>query len=69
MEIEHNMESWLERANIHLETKLEKAKKDLNLQRRMTKHHKQRNHFARKKLKNSKNEGPTQNDEKYQTRL
>ena len=51
MEIEHNMEPWLERANIHLEAKLDKANKDLSLQRRMTEHYKQRDHFARKKLK------------------
>ena len=39
MEIEHNRESWLERANRNLEAKLEKANKDLDLQRRMTKHY------------------------------
>ena len=68
MEIEHNRESWLERANIHLEAKLEKANKYLSLQRRMTEHYKQRNHFASKKLKTAKNEGPTPNDEKDQSR-
>ena len=31
LEIEHDRESWLERANIHLETKLEKANRDLDL--------------------------------------
>ena len=36
IEIEHNRELWLEMANIHLESKLEKANRDLNLQRRMT---------------------------------
>ena len=51
MEIEHDRESWLERANIHLEAKLEKENKDLDLQRRMTKHYVQRNQFAREKLK------------------
>ena len=69
MEIEHNRESWLERPNIHLEAKLEKANKDLSLQRRMTEHYKWRNHFARQKLKTAQNEGPTPNDEKYQARL
>ena len=69
MEIEHNREAWLERANLHLEAKLEKANKDLSLQRRMTEHYKQRNHFARKKLKTVKNKGLTPNDEKYQARL
>ena len=69
MEIEHNRESWLERANIHIETKLEKANRNLNLQRRMTKQYKRRNHFARKKLKTAYNEGPTPKDEKYQARL
>ena len=51
MEIEHDRESWLERANIHLEGKLEKVNKDLDLQRIMTKHYAQRNQFAREKLK------------------
>ena len=31
MEIEHDRESWLERANINLEAKLEKANKTLDL--------------------------------------
>ena len=69
MEIEHNRESWLERANIHLEAKLEKANKDFNLQRRMTEHYKRRNHFARKKLKTAQNEGSAPKYEKYQARL
>ena len=69
MEIEHNRESWIERANIHLEAKLEKANKDLSLQWRMTEHYKQRNHFARKKLKTAQSEGTTPNDEKDQDRL
>ena len=56
MEIEHDMESWLERANIHLHGKLEKENKDLDLQRRMTKHYAQRNQFAREKLKKAQNE-------------
>ena len=50
-EIENDKESWLERANKHLETKLEKANKYLDLQRRMTGHYKKLNQFARKKLK------------------
>ena len=65
MEIEHNRESWLERENIHLEAKLEKANKDLSLQRRMIEHYKRRNRFARQKLKTAQNEGPTPKDEKY----
>ena len=59
MEIEHDRESWLERINTHLEAKMEKVNKDLSLQRRMTEHYKQRNHFARKKQKTAENEGPT----------
>ena len=31
MEIEHDRESWFERANIHVEAKLEKANKSLDL--------------------------------------
>ena len=41
-EIEHDRESWLERANIHLEAKLKKANKYLDLQRIMAKHYAQR---------------------------
>ena len=39
------------RENKHLETKLNKANKYLDLQRRMTGHYKMMNQFARKKLK------------------
>ena len=56
-------------ANIHLEAKLEKTKKDLNLQRGMTKHYKRRNHFARKKLKIAQNEVQTLKVEKEQASL
>ena len=45
-EIQNDKESWLERKNKHLETKLDKANKDLDLQRRMTRHHKKLNQFA-----------------------
>ena len=38
IEIKHKRESWLERANIYLEAKMEKSNKGLELQRRMTKH-------------------------------
>ena len=69
MKIEHNRESWLERANINLEAKLEKGNKELNLQRRLTKHYKWRNHFARKKLKIAQNEGPAPKYGKDQARL
>ena len=37
-EIENNQEAWLERVNDHLEKKLEKANRDLDLQWRMTGH-------------------------------
>ena len=50
-EIENNREAWLERFNDHLEKKLEKANRDLDLQRRMTRHYKKLNQFARCKLK------------------
>ena len=54
IEIEHDRESWLERANIHLEAKLEKANKDLDLQKKMAKHYAQRDQFARQELKRAK---------------
>ena len=69
MEIEHDRESWLERANINLEAKLEKDNKGLSLQRRFTEHYKHRDHFARKKLKTAQSEGPKPNEEKDQARL
>ena len=50
-EIEENKEAWLERANQHLETKLEKANRDLELQRKRTLHFQKLNQFARRKLK------------------
>ena len=50
-EIENNREAWLERVNDHLEKKLERANRDLDLQRRMTEHYKKLNQFARRKLK------------------
>ena len=50
-EIEKNQEAWLERVNDHLEKKLEKANRDLDLQRRMTRHYKKLNQFSRRKLK------------------
>ena len=42
-EIENNREAWLERVNDHLEKKLEKENRDLDLQRRMTGHYKKFN--------------------------
>ena len=51
MEIAHDWEPWLERANIQLKAKLKKANQDLDLQRKMTKHYAQRNQVARPKLK------------------
>ena len=51
MEIAHDREPWLERDKMHLEAKLEKANKNLDLQRRMTKHYARRNQIARAKLK------------------
>ena len=69
MEIEHNRESWLERANIHLEAKLEKANKDLDLQRRMTKHYARRNQIVWAKLKRDKTKLHALKEEKFQARL
>ena len=45
-EIENNQEAWLERVIYHLEKKLEKAKRDLDLHRRITGHSKKLNQFA-----------------------
>ena len=42
---------WLERVNNHLEKKLERENRDLDLQRRMEGHYKKLNQFARRKLK------------------
>ena len=50
-EIENNQEAWIERVNVHLEKKLEKENRGLDLQRRMTGHYKKLNQFARRKLK------------------
>ena len=69
MEIEIDRESWLERANIHLEAKLEKANKDLYLQIIMTKHYAQRNQFAREKLIKAQIEIQTLKEEKDQASL
>ena len=49
-EIENNREAWLERVNDHLEKKLERENRDLDLQRRMTRHYKKLNQFAQRKL-------------------
>ena len=69
MEIEHDRESWPKRANIHLEAKLEKANKDLDLQGIMTKHYAQRNQFARAKLKKAQNKIQALKEEKSQANL
>lgn len=45
-EIANDKESWLERANKHLEDKLEKANRDLSLQKKMTRHYKKLNQFS-----------------------
>ena len=50
-EIENNREAWLERVNDHLENNLEKANRNLDLQRRMTGHYKKLNQFTRRNLK------------------
>ena len=50
-ELENNKEALLERFNNHLENKLEKENRDLDLQRIITRHYKKLNQFARCKLK------------------
>lgn len=44
-------------------------KAPLTFHRRITEHYKWRDHFARKKIKTTQNEGPEPNDEKDQARL
>ena len=51
IEIDYDQNPWLERENTHLEVKLEKANKYLDLQRNMTKNYAQRNQITRAKLK------------------
>ena len=48
---------------------LDKANKDLELQRRMTKHYPQRNQFARVKLKKAQGKLSAPKEEKYQARI
>ena len=69
LEIEHDRESCPEKANIHLEAKLEKENKDLDLQRRMIKHYAQRNQFVREKLKKAQIEIQAVKREKSQANL
>ena len=69
LEIEHDMESWLERANTNLEAKLEKANRDLDLQRKMAKHYAQREQFARQELKKAKIQIKTLKEENDQASL
>ena len=53
-EINADRESWLERANIHLERKLEKANKEKNLLRYMVVHYMARNKVCKARIKNLK---------------
>ena len=69
MEIEYDREPWLERANTHLEAKLEKANRDLDLQRKMTKHYALRNQIARAKLKRALAKVQALKEEKVQIKL
>ena len=68
-EIEDNREPWLERANQHLEAKLEKDNKDVGLQRRMTEHYKKLNQLSRRKLKSTQRRRLTEKHGKYLSRL
>ena len=69
IEIAHDWEPWLERENIYLEDKLEKANKYLDLQRKMTKHYAQRNQVARAKLKKAHAKIQALKEEKDQENL
>ena len=69
MEIEYDREPWLERENIDLEAKLEKANRDLDIQRKMTKNYARRNQIARAKLKKSLAKIQTLKEEKDQEKL
>lgn len=52
-DIDENRESWLEKVKTHLETLLDKANRDVEIQRKMAKYYAQRNQVARSKLKRS----------------
>ena len=69
MEIAHDWEPWLERATIHLQAKLERENKDLDLQRKMTKHYAWRNQVAREKIKKDLIEIQPLKGGKYQKKL
>ena len=69
MEIAHDWEPWLERANIQFEAKLKKSNQDLDLQRRMTKHYAWRNQIARAKLKKAQTNIQALKEEKIQANL
>ena len=49
-EIEANRESWLERANMHLEKMLEKANKEKNMLRNMAYHYLARNKSCKARI-------------------
>ena len=75
-EIEKNLEAWLEKVNDHLEKKLEKENRDLDFQRRKTRHYKKLNQFSRRnlkatqeKLKEAKRKRPTQKLRKDTSKL
>ena len=69
MEIAYDWEPWLEISNIHLEAKLGKANKDLDVQRKMTKHYARRNQVARAKLKKAQTKIEAIKEEKWQVNL
>ena len=69
MEIEYDWDPWLERANTHLEAKLEKANRDLDLQRKMTKHYALQNQIAKAKLKGALAKIKSLKEEKDQSNL
>ena len=52
-DIAENREYWLEKVNTHLETLLDKASRDVELQRKMANYYARRNQVARSKLKNA----------------
>ena len=61
MEISYDREYWLERDNVHLEGQLEKAKRDIYLQKKMARHYAMRNIIARAKLKRALSKIQAQN--------
>ena len=69
MEISYERESWLERANVHLEGQLENSKRDIDLQKKMARHYAMRIRIARAKLKRALINVQEQNEAKDKEKL